>query len=194
MSRAERVLPGVRARRVYTGGMLGSSAPYEMVRREDVCAATGRAFQPGDAQVVVLVERPGEEALTRVAYTAESWDDGARPASPDRVFGFWRRVAGEDTRQPDPVMSPEELFDLFVQLDESDEPRQVSFRYLLTLLLMRKRRLVCEGVERGDPDRLVVKARPGGEVYRVVDPSLDDATIAEASEELGRVLRVGDDA
>ena len=174
--------------------MIGSSSPYDIVRKEEVCAATGRSFAPGDAQVAVLVETPGNETLTRVIYSVEAWESGARPEPPARVFGFWRRSAGEEKKSADPVMSPEELFDLFEQLGEADQPRQVSFRYMLALLLMRKRRLVYEGAVPGDPTRFRVKARPGGHEFEVMDPKLDEAAIAEATEELGRVMNVEDDS
>ncbi|RMH29961.1 MAG: hypothetical protein D6692_03675 [Planctomycetota bacterium] len=174
--------------------MIGSSSPYDIVRKEEVCAATGRSFVAGEPQIAVLVETPGEETLARLIYSVEAWDAGARPEPPARVFGFWRRTAGEEKKQSDPVMSPEELFDLFEQLGEADQPRQISFRYMLALLLMRKRRLVYDGAIPGDPPRFRVKARPGGHEYEVVDPRMDEATIAEAIEELGRVMNVEEEA
>lgn len=172
--------------------MIGSSAPYDIVRKEEACAATGRVFEPGDQQVAALVEQPGSETLERLMYSAEAWDDGARPQSPATLFGYWRRVAGEDKKQADPIMSPDELFDLFEQLGESDQARQISFRYLLTLLLMRKRRLIYEGAVPGEEGRFRVKARPGGQMYEVTDPQMDESAVVEATEELGRVMNIED--
>ena len=170
--------------------MIGSSAPYDIVRKEDRCAATGRAFAEGDRQVSVRGETPGEETLSRVFYSQSAWESGARPEPPAGVFGFWRRIAGEEKKQDDAIMSPEELFDLFEQLAEADQPRQITFRYLLALLLMRKRRLMYEGATPGDATRFRVKARPGGDLYDVIDPKMDEDAIAQATEELGRVMNV----
>lgn len=178
----------------YTVGMIGSSAPYDIVRREEACAATGRVFSPGEKHVAVLVETPGEETLARVLYSTQAWEGGARPEALARVFGYWRRVAGEEAKPQSPIVSPEELFDLFEQLGESEEPRQLSFRYLLALMLMRKRRLVYEGSVDGDPKRMRLKARPGGEEHIVLDPGMDEGAIAEATEELGRVMQIEDEA
>jgi len=174
--------------------MIGSSAPYDIVRKEDRCAATGRAFEEGDRQVAVLVETPGDETLSRVFYSEPAWDDGARPGAPASVFGYWRRTAGEEKKQDNAIMSPDELFDLFEQLAEADQPRQISFRYLLALLLMRKRRVMYEGATPGDPTRFRVKARPGGDLYDVIDPKMDEATIEAATEELGRVMSIEADS
>lgn len=128
--------------------------------------------------------------MSRVFYTQAAWDNGARPEAPSGVFGFWRRVAGEEKKQDNPIMSPDELFDLFEQLGEADQPKQISFRYLLALLLMRKRRLMYEGATPEDPSRFRVKARPGGQMYDVIDPKMDEASIEQATEELGRVMNV----
>lgn len=144
--------------------------------------------------MAVLVETPGEESLTRVLFSAEAWEAGARPASPARVFGFWKRIGGDEVKPSGPIVSADELFDLFEQLGEADQPRQVNFRYIIALLLMRKRRLVHDGTVTGDDRRLRLKARPGGHEYEVVDPGMGEAEIAEATEELGRVIRFEDDA
>lgn len=173
--------------------MIGSSAPYDIVRREESCAATGRVFAPGEKHVAVLVETPGEEPLTRVLYSTEAWDRGARPEAPARVFGYWKRVAGEEHKARSPIVSPEELFDLFEQLADAEQPRQVAFRYLIALLLMRKRRLVYDGAVPDRPGVLRLKGRPGGEEHLVTDPGMDEKAIADATEELSRVMQLDED-
>jgi hypothetical protein len=177
--------------------MIGSSAPYDIVRREEACAATGRVFEPGERHLAVLIEQPEEETLARLLYSERAWESGHRPAAPARVFGFWRRIAGDETRPRSPIVSPEELFDLFEQLAESDQPRQISFRYLLALMLMRKRRLIYDGVVAdrapGESPVLRLKARPGGDEHLVIDPGMDEAAIAEATEQLGQVMQIDED-
>ena len=170
--------------------MIGSSAPYDIVRREEVCAATGRVLEPGERHIAALVETPDDQALVRVLYSLGAWESGARPEPPAGLFGYWARVAGEGSKPAGPVISQDELFDLFEQLAEADQPRRIGFRYLLALMLMRKRRLVFEGAVPGDPKRLRLKARPGGAIYEVIDPGMDEEAIARATEELGRVIRV----
>ena len=185
--------PAGRGAAPYTQGMIGSSAPYDIVREGEACAATGRVFAPGEKHMAVLVETPGEEALARVLYSEQAWAGGARPEPPATVFGYWKRVAGDESKPKSPIVSPDELFDLFEQLAESDQPRQVAFRYLLALMLMRKRRLVYDGVVPDEPGVLRLKARPGGDEHRVVDPGMDEAAIAEATEQLGRVMQIEED-
>lgn len=173
--------------------MIGSSAPYDIVRKEDACAATGRVFAPGEKHTAVLVETPGEETLARVLYSDQAWEAGARPEPPARVFGYWKRVAGDETKVRAPIVSPEELFDLFEQLAEADQPKQIAFRYLIALLLMRKRRLVYDGALPDRPEVLRLKGRPGGEEHLVTDPGMDEKAIAEATEELSRIMQLDED-
>ncbi len=176
--------------------MAGSSAPYEIVRTQDICAHTGHQFAVGDEHIAVLVERPGEEALVRIAYTADAWDNGARPPAPDRVFGFWKRIVPEKEDRVQPLVNDDEMMDLFEQLEEANESKQIAFRYLLGLILMRKKRLIFEGstpATEDSPPALALRQRikgGGGPVFTVIDPQLDNDAIAQATEELGRVMNL----
>ncbi|MCA9304780.1 MAG: hypothetical protein KC996_11715 [Phycisphaerales bacterium] len=176
--------------------MAGSSAPYEIVRTQDVCAHTGKELKIGDEHIAALVERPGDEALVRVAYSVEAWESGARPQSPDRLFGFWKRIVPEKEDRVQPLVNDEEMMDLFEQLEEASEPKQLAFRYLLGLILMRKKRLIFEGstpADAGNPPTLSLRQwikGGGGPLFTLVDPQLDDEAIADATEELGRVMNL----
>lgn len=180
--------------------MSGSSAPYEIVRTQDVCAHTNEPLHVGDECIAALVERPDDEALVRVMYSIDAWNDGARPQSPDRLFGFWKRVVPEKEDRVQPLVNDEEMMDLFEQLEEAVEPKQLAFRYLLGLILMRKKKLLFEGSTSANADnpptlqlRQWVKGG-GGPIFNVIDPQLDDDAIADATEELGRVMNLDDTA
>jgi hypothetical protein len=176
--------------------MAGSSAPYEIVRTQDVCAHSGAELAVGDEHIAALVERPDEEALVRLAYSIEAWEAGARPQAPEKLFGFWKRVVPDKEDKVQPLVNDDEMMDLFEQLEEASEPKQIAFRYLLGLILMRKRRLIFEGATPQDadtPPTLSLRQRVkggGGPVFTVVDPQLDDDAINQATEELGRVMNL----
>lgn len=176
--------------------MAGSSAPYEIVRTQDVCAHTGKELQIGDEHIAALVERPGEEALVRLAYSNEAWEAGARPTAPDRLFGFWKRIVPDKEDKVQPLVNDDEMMDLFEQLEEANDPKQIAFRYLLGLILLRKKRLIFEGSSPTDndtPPTLSLRQRVkggGGPLFTVTDPQLDDDAINTATEELGRVMNL----
>ncbi len=167
-----------------------AGSPYSIARSSGVCAATGHAILTGDAFVAALVERPGQPALERLDFSREAWEAGARPAPPFRLFGFWRSVRQSSEHVKKPLLSDAELLDLFEELaaaGESVDPKRQGFRYLLALLLVRRRVLKLEP----SPSRLLrvrPKAQDGGPIVEIKDPGMGDAAIADAIEQLGAIL------
>ena len=170
--------------------------PYDIIKTQDVCARTGRAIEVGEEHIAALIETPEDEALVRVAYTLESWVEGPNLPPDTTLFGFWRRTLPEKEEAQRPLVSPDEMMDLFEQLGDATEHRQLAFRYLLALILMRKKVLVYERAtpaRDGEPGVLVLRQRvKGGDgpLFEVVDPGLDDDTIAQATEEIGQVMNL----
>lgn len=145
--------------------------------------------------MAALLETAGETTLSRVLYSLEVWEDGVELAEGVSLFGFWkRRVPEPGEVKKTPLVSDDEIFDLFEQLGEATEEKQIGFRYLLALMLMRKKKIDLEGMFAGDGDSpAVLKVRQkikggGGAVFEVIDPKMDDEAIASAIEELGQVM------
>lgn len=180
----------------YTHPMASTSPPYDIVRTQDVCAQTGRAIAVGEDHIAALIETPDQEALVRVSYTLDAWAKGPNLPPGATLFGFWRRTLPQSDEQPRQLVSQDEMFDLFEQLGEATEPKQLAFRYLLALILMRKKIVVFEGSRPRTKDKdglLIVRQRikgGGGELFEVIDPGLDDDTIAAATEELGQIMNL----
>lgn len=165
---------------------------YSLGRPTGVCAATGREIEPGSAFVGVLAESPGADELERLDFSREAWEDGARPEPPRRVFASWRAVMPARDAKHSPLIDDESLIDLVTQLEGVAEPRRVAFRYVLALILVRRRLLRAEGAGAGE---LVVRVvRPGhepGPPMRVVEPALDPASIADVTEQLSEIVLGG---
>jgi hypothetical protein len=177
-------------------GVLNTS--YTLSRCTGVCAATGRALAIGESCVAVLVERDDAAALERVDYSTDAWSSGARPTPPARAFAHWRAThqAGEPSGKLKPLLSDDELLDLFTELGDATEPRRQAFRYVLGLMLVRRRVLISCGSTRssaraGGSGSFLVRPKgtpPETEPIEVRDPGLDDALVAEAIEQLSRVV------
>src|SRR5262245_8339457 len=105
------------------------------------CAATGRLLAVGEHFVVALVEPEGSDDLVRIDYSLEAWSRGSRPAPPARVFGYWKGVVLPPSAKPHALIDDEGLLDLFDQWGEQTDPRRVAFRFVLALILIRKRLL-----------------------------------------------------
>jgi hypothetical protein len=149
------------------------------------CAASGRAFVAGEAYVACLVESATGE-LGRADVSKDAWDGGFRPEG--RVFGNWKTSFRAHAAVKKALLSDDELTGLFEGLGDPTEAKQRSFRFVLALLLVRRR--VMKVV--GSRDRaLVLVPRRAGEVpveYVVPDPGMDDRAVADAIEQLSDVL------
>jgi hypothetical protein len=179
--------------------MASTSLPYDIIRTQDVCAQSGRALEIGEEHIAALIESPEDEPLTRVAYTLEAWSNGPNLPPGTSLFGFWKRTVPDSDEKPKQLVSEDEMFDLFEQLGQASEHKQLAFRYLLALILMRKKKLVYESSTpstKNQQGTLVVRQRQkGGEgqLFDVIDPGLDNETIAQATEELGQVMNLDSD-
>tara|TARA_R110000868_G_scaffold411617_1_gene706236 strand:- start:319125 stop:319673 length:549 start_codon:yes stop_codon:yes gene_type:complete len=175
--------------------MSSSASPYEISRSEDSCTGSGRELAIGEEHIAALLETAGETTLSRVLYSMEVWDAGVEFPEGSTLFGFWkRRVPEPGESKKTPLVSDDEIFDLFEQLGEATEEKQIGFRYLLALMLMRKKKIDLERMVAGDAENpAILKVRQrikggGGPVFDVIDPKMDDEAIGEAIEELGQVM------
>ncbi len=147
--------------------------------------------------MATLTEQPvaGSNAteVGRVDFSVEAWAAGSRPAAPALVLGSWRTVYHAGEQKKSPLMGDQEVLDLFEELSQATDERQVRFRYLLALLLIRRRLLRVISTKRTERGVVLTVLRRGEDAGHatpgeVVDPGLDEATIADAIEQLGLVV------
>jgi hypothetical protein len=148
-----------------------------------VCAATGRGLKPGERYYAVLLDDAGK--FVRRDYAAEAWS-----GPPAGALAFWTGRVPASDRPRKPTFNDDLLLDCFHHLAGSAEPGRVNFRYVVALLLMRRRRLKFEDVRQADGGRhvLVVRDAKSGARHEVADPRLTDDEIAAVQAEVFRVL------
>lgn len=175
---------------------MSTTQNFAIPRSSHRCASTGEPLVPGEQMVVVLLEGEGEDELERGDYSIGAWESGARPSPDRRVFATWRTRVHEPGRKPDAIIGAEGLMDLFEQLADAEEPRRLAFRYVLTLMLMRKRQLEYAGSEDGHLLVLPRGSQEAAQPIRVFDPQasgeLDERALAELAEQVEQVLDPGD--
>lgn len=96
------------------------------------CAKTERELQPGDSYFSVLTEEGAE--LVRTDYSSEAWE-----GEPEDCVGWWRSrvpTVGDSKPKLAPI---DVMLNLFATL--ADRAEDEALRYLLGLLLLRKRTL-----------------------------------------------------
>ncbi len=149
------------------------------------CVATARAFTPGETYIACLVENAAGE-LVRLDVSRDSWDGGFRPEG--RLFGHWKTAFRAHAPARKALLSDDELTDLFEGLGDPTEAKQRSFRFVLALLLVRRRIMKVIGSR----DRALVlvprRATAAPVEYVVPDPGMDDRAVADAIEQLSDVL------
>ena len=157
---------------------------YDVPRPAGLCAVTGRAIQPGEKFVAVVRETP--TGLERLDVSPEAWADFDR----SRLLGFWH------TTMPRPEQKPKKLFvddevlsTLFERLADTGEPAKLHFRFVLGLILMRKRIVLYETTRQDEGrDVWVVRLKGRDDRLDLVDPKLTEAQVAEVSQQLGDIL------
>ena len=146
------------------------------------CAISGRELAPGERYYSALLDEGGQ--FVRKDYAGDAW-----PGPPVGAIAHWcgRIPATGQPRRP--TINDEWLIDCFAHLGEAREPAQKSFRYVVALLLMRRKRFKFEDVlKRDGAEYLVLRDARSGACHEVLDPRLDDAEAAVVQEEVFRVL------
>ena len=115
---------------------------YDVPRCSKICASTSRELKPGEWFHSVLMVEQGE--IKRLDYSQDGWE-GPPPKNTVGLIGYWksRLPAANDTSAK---LAPNDiLLNLFDQL--SDWPDKQEMRYVLVLLLIRRRILRLEKEE-----------------------------------------------
>ncbi|MCA9231534.1 MAG: hypothetical protein KDA57_12860 [Planctomycetales bacterium] len=127
-------------------------------------------MQPGEVYFSVL-ELRGEEFL-RHDYCVEAWQ-----GPPEDCLGWWRSQLPTNEGAAPKLAPTEVMLNLFAALE--DRPEDQEFRYLLGLLLLRRRVLRRDDTMRGKADRevLVLHCPRRDEQYElvVVEPTAEQA-------------------
>lgn len=116
---------------------------YEIRGFTRKCAATGEPIPPGSMFYTVI--RPGMPEYVREDYSLSAWK-----GPPEDAIAWWRSIATE-TGQRKPRVPSEIILEYFEQLEQ--DPTRDEERFLLALLMVRRRILRIEGDVRDEEGR-----------------------------------------
>ncbi len=165
---------------------------YQVSRPTGVCASTGEPLEPETACIATLCERAEDEGFDRQDYSLSAWEAGTRP---EGLFSFWKTTVTPSESKARLLVDDEVLTDLFERLADDERPQRVAFRFVIALILMRKKQLKFvgrAGGRDGAAERWLV--RPKGisaedPPIEVVNPHLGDDDVRELTAQLGEILR-----
>jgi hypothetical protein len=147
------------------------------------CAVTGTAITAGMKFLAAVRETP--QGLERLDVVPEAWDGFDKSA----LLASWHAVMPASEQKKKLFVDDEVLLTLFERLGEATESAKVRFRFVLGLILMRKRQVIYESqFERGDQSYWTVKLRGRAETMELRNPHLSEEQIGEVSSQLGEVL------
>src|ERR1022692_3429065 len=110
---------------------------YQIQPNSRRCTVTGRELQMGERFYSVLLEE--DRQLVRKDYSTEAWQ-----GPPQGAVSFWTGHVLAATDKAKPRFDDDLLEDCFGRLEGQMESGRVNFRYVVALLLMRRRRLRFE--------------------------------------------------
>lgn len=158
-----------------------------------MCAATGRGLSPGEPCIAALCEQDDSEGapFARLDYSVDAWQQGLRP---DRLFSFWRTTVPEPNSKKRLFVDDELLMNVFERLAGDDRPQRTAFRFVIALILMRKKLLKYAGRQlRGEREVWLLTPRvpadaPQPAPFEVANPKLADDDIRAVSDQLSEIL------
>src|SRR3954464_5381905 len=145
---------------------------YQVAKPAGVCHITNQPIAAGQKFMAALRETPaGFEGLDI------SLD--ARPQFDRKdVIGFWQTVMPKNEQKKKVFVDDQVLCEIFERLAETTEPAKLNFRFVLGLILMRKRMIVYEDT-RMEEGREVWQVRFKGrdDKLDLVNPKLDEQQV-----------------
>lgn len=146
------------------------------------CATTGADLVPGSVCHSVLVEKNGD--FERLDFSDEGWR-----GPPEGAVGTWKCSVPKAAEVRKQALDTDALFGFFEQLVETGRPDEEGLRYILALLLMRKRKLKLDGSRtEGTDDYLQLSGIQGEGAYEVRDLHLSDAEMEQLQQDLNARL------
>jgi len=147
------------------------------------CAVTGRPLAEGDVYYAVLFETP--EGFERKDYSQEAWT-----GPPEGAFCYWRgRIPARESKPDALAVDLSLLTQLFLRLEDETAQIKQQLRFVLALLLMRKRQLrLVRTVREADGEYWLLTLTSDKSEHKVLNPRLDEATIERLSGQLTAIL------
>jgi len=200
------------------------TSAYHVPSSTGQCLATGQPIESGADCYAVLIDLTEQEladlqkqspnhpalalGLKRADISALAWEQGYRP---QRTFSYWKTQAPEPNQSQQLFVDNMSLTQLLIHLGESTDPNRLAFRFVLALILLRKKLLRHDGsiqaalqldgedqpIERAhwqltpklDPRKgPMSKWSPDGPML-VYNPDLTEEQITLVTEQLGEVLQ-----
>ena len=166
-------------------------SPQPLIRSTGHCYSSGKLLEPGERCIAVLVEQENSDNFLRIDYSITAWEEGNRPP---KLFSFWKtRIPLEGKKDKNISIDNDLLLDLLSRLEGDSRSFRISFRYVIALALLRRKKLrYIKSVNDKDGQEVwhFTKVPKGikEEFVYVVRPLITEEDVEELTESLADVL------
>ena len=147
------------------------------------CYGSGKAIEYGDEYFGALVET--DEGLQRKDFCSDYWQN-QKP----EVFCFWKTRLPNPEQKKQIFVDDDMLMAFFERLEKETEQDKINFRFVLALILMRKRRLKYDETKTENGSEIwLLKVAGEKHTVEVINPHLDEEQIEQLSSQIGQILQ-----
>ena len=147
------------------------------------CCGTGETIEAGQEYVGALVDTP--DGLIRRDFSTGYWEE-QKP----EVYCYWKTRLPDAEEKKQMFIDDDMLMTFFERLVDETDQEKVNFRFVLAMILMRKRRLKYDATEMdGQAEIWRLRVVGSKDVAKVVNPHLDEGQIEQLSSQIGQILQ-----
>ena len=160
---------------------------YDIAKSSGACSACERELAIEEEFIVALFDTA--EGFRRDDFCKPCWERRSDEAA--KAFSIWHSRIPRPDEPKKPVINNNILVEFFEKLDGRDEPAKINFRFVLALMLMRKKLLIYDSSDEEEGREVwTMHYRSEQASVKVVRPELDEEQIAEVGGQLGALFEV----
>jgi len=157
---------------------------WNIKSRSEVCADTGRSFAEGEIFHTALFLDEG--GFSRIDLSDEAWNTRVADAAAPLFFSSWRSKFEPPALPAPEALRRDDAEGMLRQLCESQNPAHLNTRYLLAVMLERKR--ILRPQPSPDKGTLIYEHGTTGETFIITDPQLSLSDLVAVQEEVSALL------
>jgi len=157
---------------------------WKIKSRSDTCEATGRPFAEGETFHTVLFRK--NDGFRRLDLSEEAWKARTTDTEAEPIFSSWRSKFEPPAPPPAEPLPRDDAEGMLRRLLESEDPSHTNTRYLLAVMLERKR--ILRPQPSPDTGTMVYEHASTGETFIITDPGLSLSDLASVQEEVSSLL------
>ena len=162
--------------------------------RSPHCSITERQFEDGESFYAAIFEATeSDERFVRKDFSIDAWNDYEKQDDAAQPFSFWKSTYEAPVREvKEEAVRKEDAESLLQRLVEEDEAYTENARFILAVMLERKKTLKQTDSQRiGETKLLIYEHRKTGDVLIIADPQIPLDEVDKVQEEVADLLAGG---